>query len=451
MQHIFLYEYFLFPIYLGIFIFILRYLSKTYKHPDIKKYFIWGALAKVAGGFFFAMVYEYYYNYGDTFIYHAFSKKFVDILLNEDSIPFLDKIFMNAETFKELAYRDIKMAYSYETSNYTVIRTTAFLNFLTFSSYLLDTLLYSILSFSGLWKLYLVFIRLYPRLYKEFAFAILFFPSVIFWGSGVLKDTICISAIGWLTWGTYHLFLHPWKHQKKITLFASALAIILSFRVVFSIKIYIIMAYMPAIMLWLFFFYKDKITNRFLNAIVTPLFLSLVAGVFFLGLNSFSEELGAYAIDNIVTTAVNLNYNLKKTDAGSTYDIGTIDPSFSGILQKIPQAINVTLYRPYLWEANNPVMLIAAIESLMIFIISIYVFLKVGIFKTLKLIITNNLILFCLVFSLIFSFSVGLTSTNFGTLVRYKIPAIPFYIIGISLIYFVGTGSKLSDRFFRKK
>jgi hypothetical protein len=172
--------------------------------------------------------------------------------------------------------------------------------------------------------------------------------------------------------------------------------------------------------------------------------------VFLLGLNSFSEELGAYAIDNIVTTAVNLNYNLQKTDAGSTYDIGTIDPSFTGILQKIPQAINVSLFRPYLWEANNPVMLIAAIESLILFLVSIYVFFKVGIFKSLRLIISNNLILFCFVFSLIFSFAVGLTSTNFGTLVRYKIPAIPFYMIGISLIYFIGTNSKLSERFLKK-
>jgi hypothetical protein len=357
---------------------------------------------------------------------------------------------MSAETFREMVYKEEKMAYSYESSNFVVIRLTTYLNFLTFKSFLLDTFLFSIISFSGVWKLYLVFIRLYPKLYKEFAFAILFFPSVVFWGSGLLKDTICIAAIGWLTWGTYHLFLHPWKHQKKSTLIASVFAIIFSFRIVFSIKIYIIMAYMPAIMLWLFFYYKDKITNRFLNSIFTPLFLATVVSVFLLGLNSFSEELGAYAIDNIVTTAVNLNYNLQKTDAGSTYDIGTIDPSFAGIFQKIPQAINVSLFRPYLWEANNPVMLIAAIESLILFLVSVYVFFKVGIFKSLRLIISNNLILFCFVFSLIFSFAVGLTSTNFGTLVRYKIPAIPFYMIGISLIYFIGTNSKLSERFLKK-
>jgi hypothetical protein len=449
-QHIFLYEYLLFPIYVGLFIIILRYLSRTYKHPDIKKYFIWGAIAKIIGGFFFAMVYEYYYTYGDTFIYHFFSKKLMDIILYDSSISILDKFFMNAETFRDLVYKDVKMAYSYETSNFIVIRITSYLNFFTFKSYLLDTFLFSIISFSGVWKLYLVFIRMYPKMYKEFAFAILFFPSVVFWGSGLLKDTICLAAIGWLTWGTYHLFLHPWKHQKTSTLIAAAFAIIFSFRIVFSVKIYIIMAYMPAIMLWLFFYYKDKITNRFLNAIFTPLFLATVVSVFLLGLNSFSEELGAYAIDNIVTTAVNLNYNLQKTDAGSTYDIGTIDPSFTGILQKIPQAINVSLFRPYLWEANNPVMLIAAIESLILFLVSIYVFFKVGIFKSLRLIISNNLILFCFVFSLIFSFAVGLTSTNFGTLVRYKIPAIPFYMIGISLIYFIGTNSKLSERFLKK-
>jgi hypothetical protein len=38
------------------------------------------------------------------------------------------------------------------------------------------------------------------------------------------------------------------------------------------------------------------------------------------------------------------------------------------------------------------------------------------------------------VFSLIFAASVGITSANFGTLVRYKIPLIPFYLSGLYIL-----------------
>jgi hypothetical protein len=40
----------------------------------------------------------------------------------------------------------------------------------------------------------------------------------------------------------------------------------------------------------------------------------------------------------------------------------------------------------------------------------------------------------CFVFSLIFAISVGISSGNFGTLVRYKIPLMPFYLSGLYIL-----------------
>jgi len=42
--------------------------------------------------------------------------------------------------------------------------------------------------------------------------------------------------------------------------------------------------------------------------------------------------------------------------------------------------------------------------------------------------------MYCLLFALLFALFVGATTANFGTLVRYKIPCMPFYIIAIFLI-----------------
>jgi ABC-type uncharacterized transport system permease subunit len=44
------------------------------------------------------------------------------------------------------------------------------------------------------------------------------------------------------------------------------------------------------------------------------------------------------------------------------------------------------------------------------------------------------MIMYCLLFALVFALFVGVTTLNFGTLVRYKIPCMPFYIIALVLI-----------------
>ncbi len=101
------------------------------------------------------------------------------------------------------------------------------------------------------------------------------------------------------------------------------------------------------------------------------------------------------------------------------------------------------LYRPFLWEARNPVMLIAGIENFAMLLLSLYVLLLacVAIFKTgpgymLRTMFDNSLIVFSFIFAITFAFSVGLTTANFGALVRYKIPLIPFFLSGLFIVIY---------------
>lgn len=164
-----------------------------------------------------------------------------------------------------------------------------------------------------------------------------------------------------------------------------------------------------------------------------------------------STQLESFALDNIVETALALSYNLSKLDAGSSYDLGEIEPTLTGLLKKMPAAINVTLFRPYLWEVNSAVMLFAALESFLIFITSIHILLKVGINKTISSIFNSGDIMFCIIFSIIFGFATGISSNNFGSLVRYKIPTMPIYITGLFIVYYINTGQSYIEYMFSKK
>jgi hypothetical protein len=46
----------------------------------------------------------------------------------------------------------------------------------------------------------------------------------------------------------------------------------------------------------------------------------------------------------------------------------------------------------------------------------------------------DPVVIYCISFSLLFALFVGATTANFGSLVRYKIPCMPFYVIAIFLI-----------------
>jgi hypothetical protein len=194
-------------------------------------------------------------------------------------------------------------------------------------------------------------------------------------------------------------------------------------------------------------YYKDKIRNEVLKTILTPILLFISVPVVIFGLQYLSTILGQYALDNIVETALNLSVvQQNKGDAGSTYSLGAIDPSAFGLLKKVPAAINVTLFRPYLWEARSFIMIFAALESLFVLYISFITIKRVGIMKSIWSVLGNGTLLFCLVYSFIFSIAVGISSSNFGTLMRYKIPSMPFYLIAIFILYYINMGHSFFDR-----
>ena len=121
--------------------------------------------------------------------------------------------------------------------------------------------------------------------------------------------------------------------------------------------------------------------------------------------------------------------------------------SIQDMIRKAPAAINVTLFRPYIWESKKVLVMLTALESLLFLLITIKVIIVVGLGRVWRTIVTDPNIQFFLIFTLVFSFAIGLTSGNFGTLSRYKIPCLPFYGMALVLIYY--KNMPLSKKLFR--
>lgn len=259
-----------------------------------------------------------------------------------------------------------------------------------------------------------------------------------------MKDTLCIASMGWITFALYELLYKKKSFLKNITLlviFGYLLAII---------KVYILLAYVPFFILFIVLKNIHGVKNIFLKFLLAPLLITIVILGFINVLNSYNKELGVYGIEDVTTTISTLNSAMAQMngndDAASNFNLGAdFDGSFKGLIKMTPYAIGATFFRPFIWEANKMSQLLAAAESLILMCFTLFIIFKSGLLTFIKLILTDPLIMYCFLFSLVFALFVGTSTINFGTLVRYKIPCMPFYTISLFLIY-----EKVKQRSLRK-
>jgi hypothetical protein len=427
------------PFYL-LFVLCVFIIYRRGKHEICYKYFLPGLIVKIFGGIFLSLTYQLYYLGGDTTAYFITADA-IGNLIFKDFRYFLEVMFSSPS--EELFHLfDNSTGYpiywfhgkdSVFTSKYYVL-----IELLSFNSFISASILAATISFTGVWKLYRVFYNEFPHLSKNLAIAILFIPSVVFWGSGILKDSITIAALGWYTYGFYFGFIKG-KNFKLNLIFIG-----ISSFLFLSIKPYIFFALLPGSILWLSKHQSVKIDNVLIKKFLTPTLLVLGIILGFLTLNLLGDYLGQYKLDNVLEKAVITQQDMKQDYyGGNSFDIGDFEPTVLGMAFKAPQALFAAFYRPSFLDARNPVMIFSAIENFLLLLLTLYLLIKLGILNFIKNIQRNPLLLFSILFSLFFAFSVGISVSNFGSLVRLRIPAIPFFLASLFILHsYIGKKNK---------
>jgi hypothetical protein len=432
MQYLTIWDLVLTPIYLVVLSAIAkRQRDKRYPvgHP-LREYYMKGLYLKFFGAIFIALVYQYYYGGGDTYNYFTHTK-IINSSLNDSFVTWFKLVTrQSAEVNPELYPYTSRLEWYGDPASYSVAAIAAVFGLLNGTSYMPIALLFAFFSYTGIWAMYRTFTTLYAGLYKELAIAFLFIPSTFVWGSAVFKDTICMFGLGWMTYTTFRIFINRDFSAKNIVL------LVLSFHLISVIKVYILLAFLPALSIWLLTTYSSRISSSGLRFIVKMTFIGIAGLAFVYFTQIFANELAKYSLENIADTASVTRQWLAYSsgDEGSAYDLGEFDPSLTGMLKKFPQAVVVTLFRPFPWEARKVIVMLSALEALLFAYFTFKAFQKGGIGKTFQLIMKDPNILFCLIFSIIFAFAVGISSYNFGSLSRYKIPCLPFYAAFLMIV-----------------
>lgn len=432
-------DYILLPFFLS---FIYLY-ARSLKNKNVLiqpeySYFVSGLFFKILGGLGVCLIYRYYYGWGDTLDYYYGTIDLGELLFKKTELFFSvfsgdlswDNYFsfINTHSWSHI-WRD--------PDSYSVVRFSVFLSYLGLRTYFGITILLASLSYIGIWKLFTLFFKEFKEIKKQIAFALLFVPSVAFWGSGLLKDTYTFSATCWIVYCFFKVFIDKEKILSNIII------IIIMIYILLSIRPFMLYISLVGILLMLSHTYITSIKGGLVRALIILVILVVFWGgglyfILYIGQNTKSN----YKLDNLLEKAAITQQDLSREYYGeNSFNIGAFEPTISGILSKAPVAINAGLFYPYIWKANNPVMLIAGMENLILLLLSLYVLLliiiaifKVGPKYMLKTLFDHPLIIFSLSYAIPFAFMVGLTTANYGALVRYKIPLIPFYLASLFII-----------------
>lgn len=353
-------------------------------------------------------------------------------VFKDNPFKYFQMFFHDSDAFTRNAFYQVK---SYpplymlkDPRTYTVIKISSLFSILGLGGFLPTTMLLATFIYNWVWKLYSFIIERYPNKELEVKIAVLFLPSTLFWGSGIMKDTFAFGATCYAFYGLNEFFI---KKNKKISVI---LQLLLSFYLIITVKAYIMFALLPGLLLYINFERVKSIKSTFIKIIILPISIAVISILINTLFFDFNDLFGKYSADKLLEEAAVQNADLQRSFYGTnSFSIGEFEPTINGVLTKFFPAVNAAMFRPYIWETGSPTMLISGIENIILLLLTVWVILTkpIRLIKSLRM---DPFLIFCLLFTLVLGFGVGLSTSNFGALVRYKIPFLPFFLFVI--LYF---------------
>lgn len=401
-------------------------------HRGIPSYAIIGVfIIKTIAGYFSYQYHSIYFAGGDGAIYlnggydlvnysGGNPLKFMELFLNLNrGVPGWESIY------EKIIYWDSTSTYNLINDNRNAIRVNALVSLFSFKNLGVHLLILNFLSLIGLNALYITFEKWFPKVPSILIFIAVFLsPSILFWTSGILKETHTIFFIGLFFLSLNKLLLRP--NIKTIIPFLIFLYLLLLVRSYFAITV---------ILSVLFLFISLLVRNQEKRlALSFMIYIPIVLLAF-------------YALDITRILAEKQHaFILIGENANSYFSISRINNSWDLLLHLPKSLLNVFL-QTQLFSFDSWLYIFPIIENIDVFCLFL-----IALFFRNKL--PSSSLFFLVFISLIYLFNaslIGLTVPIQGAISRYKAISQPFLIMAlislvdwkrIRTIYFDKTGSR---------
>ncbi|HNW89196.1 MAG TPA: hypothetical protein PKN48_06005 [Bacteroidales bacterium] len=370
------------------------------------------------------LIYTYYYTdraTADIFKYFDDSKVMVDALWKRPQ-DFFQMIFSigNDSPYFDQYYHQMNNWYRVYESNiyndsHTIIRINAVMRVFSFGYFNVHTVFMCFLSLTGLVALYRFFAPYFQHKKRLLFFSVFLIPSVVFWGSGVLKESILLFGIGFMIYSVSELL-------NKKHYFLNMIMLLIALVLLMYIKYYIFIILIP-----LTFGY---VWCRLTSDNYFYLKYGLILTIFILAGLNIHYLFPEFNMLNIIAMKQNDFVGLAQAmNSGSLITTELLKPTLSDFIIHAPVSFYNTLVRPYIFEADSVIILFAALENIFI----LFLFIVCLVFAS-KKIQDRSVLFFCLLFFTALYILTGLTTPVFGAMVRYKVPAMPFLMVFLFMI-----------------
>lgn len=412
---------FLVSLVLATLAFSLQASRTRHYRPWERRLISYGLLAHYVGSLALISIYLYYYGYGDMLGYHRTGGMIADHL-SADFANVAPKVFdlLLGRGGEELVPNRAGG------STGSMHAVAGILSFLLGDSLLASSIFIATGAFIGKLALYSVFRReLAPEAHRAALIGSLLVPSAIFWSGSLLKESVVMFFLGTFVWGGYTLVSTRARLSGAIGLAIGVVGCAL-------FKGYLLVPAAVAGMVW-FYVRRTQLTK---TEYAKPIYLVL-AGAAILGLLVLIGNYDPrYDVFRAEKQLVEEAETMGRSEGGSNYTLLRQSDTASsfGLILKAPWAVVTACLRPAIIEARNPLALANGLETLVLTTLLIGAVRKNGFAGCVRTIRNSPILAFCAVFTLLLALGVGFATTNMGTLSRYRMPLIPFFVVLLGVL-----------------
>jgi len=388
-----------------ILIILTYYLIRQLKTTD-RALFLAGLTLKILAGMALGLTYLYYYEgQGDTLQYLEESRVIASQMTSAAKTLEVLWSELPDSSMISLGVQGVPRSFFFS-------KIAAIVSWMTGGNYWMMAAGFSFVSFLAAWKLF----RQLQSYRVSAAIALFFFPSVVFWSSGLIKESLGSAAIYLLV----SLFLTLYR-GGRVVWYDIVIGMAAAW-VGWNLKYYWIGILAPVLLATLSVSYLKQLRPS-LKSLELLLGGALLAIFLVLATTSHPN----FYPDRIASVIVDTNAAfIRYSGPDGVIHFNNLRPQIGTLLLNAPWALFSCLFRPWLGEATQVVTLLAAVENTALLLLVLLAFRRI---RQAKQSPDRLLAGGVITYSVLLAVFLALSSPNLGTLSRYKVGFLPFLVL----------------------
>jgi hypothetical protein len=368
-------------------------------------------LLKVMAGIFYGWVGVYYGNMAqmvDTWSFHYDSLAEAR-LFRSDPVHYLSGFFSDTygDGFGGFLGREKSWWDNLDLN--VILKLFGLFNVASFGHYYINVIFYSFLTFFGPIAFYRVMRHVFPHKRLTLLLVVFFIPSFLYWTSGLHKEGLIFNGLALVVFVVY------FGLKEKRWGLSRLLLLSVAFLLAFALRSYLALLLVPAVLTWGL---AEKIKVRPL--VVFTVFYTLFGAFFFLGPRLSASLAFPQAV-------VGKQRQFSGLSGNSEVPIRKLEPTAGSFVLNAPQAISLSLMRPYVTDIRHLLSMAAALEITVLLLLLLLWML----FNFRKQPRPDPFLLFCFFFSVSVLLIIGYTVNFLGAIVRYRSIVLPLLFVPV--------------------